>query len=70
MTTQGQILPISLESFKISSSLLQVPKMLTDFTHQYKHKKEILDLQEKYVNNDDLAFNKKIFFNNFIIDIL
>ena len=64
-----QILPILLESFEVNSSLLQAPKMLKDFIHQYKHKKEIFDLQEKHVNNDDLASNKNFLFNNYVIDI-
>ena len=38
-TTQEQILPISLESFEINSSLLQAPQTLKDFIHQYKYKK-------------------------------
>ena len=68
-TTQEQILPISLQSFEINPSLLQVTKTLKDFVHQYKHKKEIFDLQERHVNNNDLASNKNSFFNNYIKDI-
>ena len=68
LTTQEQILPISLESFEINSSLLQAPKTLKDFIHQYKHKKEIFDLQERHVSNKDLIY-KNSFFNNYIIDI-
>ena len=59
--------PILLESFEINSSLLQVPKMLKDFVHQDKNKKEIFDLQERHVNNNDLASSKNSFFNNYII---
>ena len=70
-TTQEQILPISLETFQINSRLLQVPKMLKDVVHQYKHKKEIFDLQERHVNNNDLDSSKNLFFffNNYMIDI-
>ena len=50
-------MPISLESFEINSSLLQVPKSLKDFIHQYKHKKDFLDLQERPVNSKDLVSN-------------
>ena len=46
-----------------------MPKTLKDFIHQYKHKKEIFDLQEKQVNNEELVSNKNSFFNNYIIDI-
>ena len=45
-TTQKQILPLSVESFEINASLLNTPKMLKDFVHQYKNKKKILELQE------------------------
>ena len=68
-TTQKQLLPILLETFEINSSLLQVPKILKDFVHQYKHKKEFFDLQERHVNNNDLDSSKNIYFNNYIIDI-
>ena len=44
--TQEQILPISLQSFMFTSSLLQVLKMLKDFVYKYKCKKEIFDLQK------------------------
>ena len=46
-TTEEQVLPISVEAFEINASLLNDPKMLKDFVHQYKNKKEITDLQEK-----------------------
>ena len=39
-TTQEQILPISLESCEINTSLLNVPKTLKDFVHQFRHKKQ------------------------------
>ena len=42
--------------------------MLKDFIHQYEHKKEIFDLQERHVNKDDLASNQNSFFNIYIID--
>ena len=38
-TNQRQILPISLESFKINSNLLQAPKALRKFANQYREKK-------------------------------
>ena len=44
--------------------------MLKDFVHQFQHKREIFDLQERHNNNNgsDLA-NKNSFFNNYIVDI-
>ena len=43
-TTQGQILPLSVESFEINVSLLNAPKTLKDFVNQYKNKKKIPEL--------------------------
>ena len=43
-TAWEQILPISLEAFEINSSLLIAPKMWKDYVHQFKHRKQILDL--------------------------
>ena len=68
-TTEEQILPISLQSFDFNSGLLQAPKMLKEFIHQYKHKKEIFVLQERHVDRDSLWSNKNSLFNNYIIDI-
>ena len=45
-TTQEQILAISLEPFEMNASLLTAPKTLKDFVNQFRHKKEIQDLQE------------------------
>ena len=48
-TNQKQILPISLESFKINSSLLQAPKTLREFVNQYKEKRNLIGNQEKKI---------------------
>ena len=40
---QKQILPISLESFEINSSLLQATKTLKEFVNQYKEKRKLMD---------------------------
>ena len=45
-TTQEQILPISLETFEISSNLVMAPKTLQDSAVQYRNKKNILDKKE------------------------
>ena len=42
-TTQEQILPISLETFKISPNLINAPKTLQDLAVQYRNKMNILD---------------------------
>ena len=44
-TTKELILPISLEAFEINSSLLSALKMLKDFVHQFKHRKQALDIE-------------------------
>ena len=46
-THQMQILPISIEAFNISSSLLQAPKTLKEFVNQYKERRKLMDIQEK-----------------------
>ena len=51
-TTQEQILPISLETFEINSSLLSAPKTLKDSVHQFKHRRQVLDLQEKHIDEE------------------
>ena len=68
-TTFEQILPISLNVSNFDSELLPAPRTLKDFIHQYKCKKEILDLEERYDDTDENLLNKKIFLNNFIIDV-
>ena len=45
-TTQEQILAKSLEPFEINASLLNTPKMLKDFVHKFRLKKQIQDLQD------------------------
>ena len=61
-------LPISLKLFDFDSDLLKAPKTLKDFVHQFWHKKEIFDLQERHNNNLDVP-NKNYFFINYTVDI-
>ena len=51
-TTEEQILPISLETFEINSSLLNASKILKDFVHQYQHKKQIFHIQEEHIDEE------------------
>ena len=44
---QKQILPISLESSEINSSLLQAPKTLREFGSQYKENRRLMNIQKK-----------------------
>ena len=48
-TNKKQTLPISLESFEINSSLLQVPKTLKEVVNQYREKKKLMELQENTI---------------------
>ena len=43
-TTWEQILPLPVESFEINASLLNTPKQMKDFVHQYKNKMKIIEL--------------------------
>ena len=47
LTTQEQILPISLETFEISPNLINAPKTLRDLAVQYRNKKKVLDKEEQ-----------------------
>ena len=67
--TFEQILPISLNLPKLDSELLTTVKMLKDFVHQFDHKKETFDLQERHTNVELELPNKDFFFNNYTIDI-
>ena len=67
-TNQKQILPISLESFEINSSLLQTPKTLRKFVNQYKEKRKLMDIQEKEIKNQNSKLNT--FISSFITEAL
>ena len=45
-TTQGQVLPILLETFEISPNLINAPKRLRDLAVQYRNKRNIFDQKE------------------------
>ena len=65
-TNQKQILPISLESFEINTSLLQASKTLREFVSQYKENRKMMNVQ-KGENQDK---NSKMFISSFIMDVL
>ena len=67
-TTSEQTLPVSLNVSKFDSDLLMAPRNLKDFIHQYNHKKEIFDLNERH-DTTALTTNKNFFSNNCIVDI-
>ena len=67
-TTFEQTLPLSLNMSKFNSELLTVPRNIKDFIHQYNHKKEIIDLNERH-DTMNLTTNKNFFSNNYIVDV-
>ena len=63
---EKQLLPISLESFEMNSSLLQAPKMLRDYIEQYQDNKKIhIQWQNDYTNS-----KFKSFISSFIADVI
>ena len=52
-TTQEQILPLSLKTFKINPNLINAPKTLQDLAIQYKNKKNILDKKEQELDKPE-----------------
>ena len=66
-----KILPISLEAFEINSRLLSAPKTLKDFVHQFKHRKQILDIEEEHIDDERNKLNTMFgsFLNSFMVDV-
>ena len=64
---EKQLLPISLESFQINSSLLQAPKTLQDYIKQYQEHNKKLHLQKQ---NDNTHSKFKTFISIFLADII
>ena len=62
-----QILPISLESFEINSSLLQAPKTLKDYIKQLQEHNKKLQVN---VAHHTTKSNFKGFISSFIADII
>lgn len=62
-----QLLPISLESFQINSSLLQAPKTLQDYIKQFQEHNKKLHLQKQ---NDNTHCKFKTFISSFIADTI
>ena len=68
-TVYEQTLLFSLRPFDFNSELLKAPKTLKDFVHQFQHRKEIFDLQERHNDNNFILPNKIFLFNNQTVDI-
>ena len=63
-TNAKQPIPISLDSFQVSSKLMQVPIMLKDFMEQYQENRITVTKQE----NPKSKF--RTFINSFLVDML
>ena len=61
-TTEEQVFPISLHTFKFNSKLMKTPKTLKDLVSQYKQKGQIL-------NKTNNKSTKLSIFDNIIMDI-
>ena len=66
--TFEQTLPSSLNLSKFNSKLQTAPMTLKDFVHQYHHKREIFDLQERHTVTE-LKMPNTISFSKIIIEI-
>ena len=64
---EKQLLPISLKSFQINSSLLQAPKTLQDYIKQFQEHNKKFHLQKQ---NDNTNSKFKTFISSFIADII
>ena len=53
LTTQEQILPLSLETFEINPNLINAPKTLQDLAIQYRNKKNILDKKDQELDKPE-----------------
>ena len=69
-TTQEQILPLSLETFEISSNLCNAPKTLQDLAVQYHNQRKILNKKEQETEDPEENSKFKSFLNSFLADIL
>ena len=70
-THDKQILLISLESFEISSSLLQAPKTLKDYTKDYiKQFQEHKSKLQVHIQPHNTKSQFKSFISSFIVDII
>ena len=71
LTTQEQMLPITLEKFEFSPRLLNAQKTLRDLVNQYNKKRQIQDMHGQIVVEKDKGkFKFGPFLKNFLVDIL
>ena len=70
LTTQEQILPLSLETLEINPNLLNAPKTLRDLAIQYQNKRNTLNKKEQELDNPEGNLKFRSFLNSFLADIL
>ena len=63
---QMHVLPISIEPFYMSQSLLQAPKTLKEYTNQYQENRKLLDIKEKMIKEP--TFNT--FLSSYMVDVI
>ena len=67
-TTSENTLPIFLNKTSFDETLSSAPQTPKEYISQYKQKKEIFDLKERY-DIDIESLNKNFFTNNLLVDI-
>ena len=65
-THQTQVLPISIEAFNMSPSLLQAPKTLKEYINQYQENRKLMEIKENIIKEP--TFNT--FLSSYISDII
>ena len=63
---QMQVLPISIESFNMSPSLVQVPKTLKEYINQYQENRKLVEAKEKIIKEP--TFNT--FISSYVVDAI
>ena len=63
---QMQVLPISIESFNMSQSLLQALKTLKQYINQYQENRKLLEMREKAIKEP--TFNT--FLSSYVVDVI
>ena len=60
-----QVLPISIEAFNMSQSLLQAPKLLKEYINQYQENRKLMEIKEKIIKVPML----NTFLSSYIADV-
>ena len=69
-TTQEQILPLSLQTFKINPNLLNALKTLRELAIQYQNRRNTLNKKEQELDNPEKISKFRSFLNRFLADVL